>query len=142
MGVSSPINRNRITMFALALGFVLVAAISGDGPPAYGPAPAYAPAPSYEKEVPQPYQYQYGVQDDYSGANFAASENSDAKVVTGSYTVHLPDGRIQTVTYTADPYNGYVADVTYEGTPVYPEAKPYAPAPPKYGPAPPQYGPA
>merc|ERR1711892_324020 len=129
---SSPINRNSITMFALALGFAFVAAISADGPPAYGPAPVYAPAPSYEKEVPQPYQYQYGVQDDYSGANFAASENSDAKVVTGSYTDH---------------YNGYVADVTYEGTPVYPEAKPYAPpkyapAPPKYAPAPPKYAPA
>ena len=34
------------------------------------------------------------------------------KVVTGSYTVHLPDGRIQTVKYTADHYNGYVADVS------------------------------
>ena len=99
-------------MFTIALVFTVVSAISADGPPAYGPAPAYAPAPSYEKEVPQPYQYQYGVQDDYSGANFAASENSDAKVVTGSYTVHLPDGRIQTVKYTADHYNGYVADVT------------------------------
>ena len=31
--------------------------------------------------------------------------------------------------YTADHVNGYVAEVTYEGTPVYPEAKPYAPAP-------------
>ena len=125
-----------ITMQAITLVLALVGTISCDGPPSYGPAP------SYEKEVAQPYQYQYGVQDDYSGANFAASENSDTNVVTGSYTVHLPDGRIQTVQYTADPYNGYVADVTYEGTPVYPEAKPYAPAPPKYGPAPPQYGPA
>jgi hypothetical protein len=51
------------------------------------------------------------------------------KAVTGSYSVALPDGRIQTVTYTADHYNGYVADVTYTGEPVYPEAKPYAPAP-------------
>ena len=33
------------------------------------------------------------------------------------------------VQYTADHYNGYVAEVTYEGTPVYPEAKPYAPKP-------------
>merc|ERR1739838_1146364 len=29
----------------------------------------------------------------------------------------------------ADHYSGYVADVKYEGTPVYPEAKPYHPAP-------------
>ena len=121
------------TMFTLCLVFSLISSISCAGPPSYGAAP------SYEKEVPQPYQYQYGVQDDYSGTNFAASENSDSKVVTGTYTVHLPDGRIQTVKYTADHYNGYVADVTYEGTPVYPEAKPYAPAP-KYAPAPPKYG--
>ena len=47
----------------------------------------------------------------------------------GEYSVALPDGRIQHVKYTADHYNGYVAEVTYEGTPVYPEAKPYAPAP-------------
>ena len=49
------------------------------------------------------------------------------KVVTGSYQVYLPDGRVQTVTYTADHHNGYLADVKYEGTPVYPkyEPKPY-----------------
>merc|ERR1739838_479822 len=99
-------------------------------PPQYG-------APPPVKEEAKPYAYQYGVQDEYSGANFAANENSDAKVVTGSYTVHLPDGRVQTVTYTADHYNGYVADVKYEGTAVYPEAKPYRPAPP-----PPAYKPA
>jgi len=122
------------TMFSIiALVCSLLSAVMADGPPAYGPPP------SYEKEAAQPYSYQYAVQDDYSGSNFAASENSDAKVVTGSYTVHLPDGRIQTVKYTADHYNGYVADVSYEGTPVYPEAKPYAPAP-KYSPAPPKYG--
>merc|ERR1712168_1001461 len=132
------------TMFSLALvcSLLSVSSVMADGPPAYGPPP------SYEKEVAQPYSYQYAVQDDYSGSNFAASENSDTKVVTGTYTVHLPDGRIQTVKYTADHYNGYVADVSYEGTPVYPEAKPYAPAPkfapapPKYAPAPPKYAPA
>merc|ERR1719427_2582564 len=98
-------------MFSLALVCSLLSVLSvmADGPPSYGPPP------SYEKEVAQPYSYQYAVQDDYSGSNFAASENSDTKVVTG--------------TYTADHYNGYVADVSYEGTPVYPEAKPYAPAP-------------
>merc|ERR1711887_56940 len=40
----------------------------------------------------------------------------------GSYSVALPDGRIQHVNYKADGYEGYVADVTYEGTAVYPEA--------------------
>ena len=107
------------TMFAYVLGFALVAAASADKAPVYGappPAPAYAPAPAYKpapvyKEEAKPYSYQYGVADDYSGARFSANENSDAKVVTGSYTVHLPDGRVQTVTYTADHYNGYVADV-------------------------------
>merc|ERR1711892_1175492 len=101
-------------------------------------APAYATpviaAPAYHepayKETPEPYTYTYGVSDDYSKANYNAAETSDANgVVSGSYTVALPDGRIQKVSYTADHVNGYVAEVTYEGVPVYPEAKPYVPAP-------------
>merc|ERR1739840_82747 len=61
-----------------------------------------------------------------------------ATVVTGSFVIALPDGRIQTTTYTADHYNGFVADVTYEGTPVYPpEPKEgYGHAAPAYAPAP------
>ena len=106
-------------------------------PAPYAPAPivhkpAYAPAPApyvEPKGKEEPYAFQYGVSDDYSKANFNAAETSDGKVVSGSYSVALPDGRIQHVKYTADHYNGYVAEVTYEGTPVYPEAKPYAPAP-------------
>ena len=62
-------------------------------------------------------------------ANFNAAENSDGKVVTGSYSVALPDGRTQHVKYTADHYNGYVAEVTYEGVPVYPDTPAYKPAP-------------
>merc|ERR1712128_61701 len=102
--------------------------------PAYAPAPYVAPvithaAPVYP-EVDEPYTYQYGVADDYSNANFKAAETADGNgVVTGSYSVALPDGRTQTVKYTSDNYNGYVADVTYEGVPVYPEDKPYVPAP-------------
>ena len=47
--------------------------------PAYhAPSPAYhAPAPVY-KEEPSPYQYEYGVHDDYHGTNFNAGEVSDA----------------------------------------------------------------
>ena len=127
-------------MLSILLSLTLASSVLSDSPPSYGSPPSYAPAPTYvEKEEPHPYSYQYGVQDDYSGANFAANENSDTKVVTGSYTVHLPDGRVQTVTYTADHYNGYVADVQYKGEAVYPEAKPYHPAP-SYAPAPPKYG--
>jgi len=89
------------------------------------------------KASPKPYAFEYGVSDDYSKANFKASETADPSGnVAGSYQVALPDGRIQTVTYTADHYNGYVAEVSYEGTPVYPEEKPYHPAPAAYAPAP------
>lgn len=137
-----------IAMFRLAALLAVAAAASGlpANPAPYHPAPApYHPQPTY-KEEPRPYAYQYGVHDDYSGANFNAQETSDGKAVTGSYQVHLPDGRVQTVTYTADHYNGYVADVQYEGQPVYPkyEPKPYAPAPHKPAPyhPPPAYKPA
>merc|ERR1712226_968910 len=133
MGLSSCLHSTTVRSMLALLLLASAASAMADGPPAYGPAPTYVE----EKGEPHPYSYQYGVSDEYSGANFAANENSDTKVVTGSYIVHLPDGRIQTVTYTADHYNGYVADVKYEGVPVYPEAKPYHPAPaPKYHPAP------
>ena len=63
-------------------------------------------------------------------------------LLKGSYSVQLPDGRTQHVKYTADHYNGYVAEVTYEGTPYYPEEKPYHPAPAPYEKPEPVYHPA
>merc|ERR1712012_836418 len=111
--------------------------------PAYhAPAPAYK-AEEYADEV-SPYTYTSAVADDYSKAAFNAEETSDgASNVHGSYTVALPDGRIQTVTYTSNGYDGFVADVSYTGTAVYPEEKAYKPAPaykaapaPAYAPAP------
>merc|ERR1712218_174546 len=106
------------------------------------PAPAYK-AEEYADEV-SPYTYTYAVADDYSKSNFNAEETSDgASNVQGSYTVALPDGRIQKVTYTSNGYDGFVAEVTYEGTAVYPEAKPYSPAPaPAYHKPAPAYKPA
>merc|ERR1712055_238759 len=71
---------------------------------------------------PSPYNYQYAVADDYSGANFAQSEANDGTgAVSGSYSVNLPDGRIQHVTYEANDITGNVATVTYEGTASYPD---------------------
>ena len=133
-------------MFIVA---AMLAAAAGapapDSPPAYRPAPApykpapYHPEPKY-KEEPRPYAFDYAVNDHYSGANFAQNEKSDGHNAEGSYTVALPDGRIQTVKYVADHYNGFNAEVTYEGEAQYPEYKPeykpalYKPAP--YKPAP------
>merc|ERR1712026_382026 len=130
-------------MFKLFATAALVAAVAADSPPAYGAGPpAYGPPVvgyKEEKLPPQPYAYEYGVADDYSKANFKKTETQDAEgKVSGSFTIALPDGRIQTTTYTADHYNGFVAEVTYEGTPVYPpEPKEgYGHAAPVYAPAP------
>merc|ERR1711970_606151 len=72
-------------------------------------------------DIPSPYTYTYGVADDYSKATFNAAETGDGNGnAEGSYSVALPDGRIQHVNYKADGYAGYVADVNYEGTAVYP----------------------
>merc|ERR1711918_48956 len=100
----------------------VVAPVVVKAAPAYAPAPvAYKPAPAYKAETypdeVSPYTFTYAVADDYSKSNFNAEETSDgASNVQGSYTVALPDGRIQHVKYTSDGYDGYVADVTYEGT--------------------------
>merc|ERR1711928_64305 len=100
-----------------------------------------------KKLPPQPFAYEYGVNDDYSKANFKKTETQDANgVVAGSYVIALPDGRIQTTKYTADHVNGFVAEVSYEGTPVYPPepAEGYGHAAPvaAYAPAPPVYKPS
>ena len=102
--------------------------------PAYH-APVVKTTVAYPDE-PSPYTYTYAVADDYSNANFNAAETGDgAGNAEGSYSVALPDGRIQHVNYKADGYAGYVADVTYDGTAVYPDA----PAPYKAAPVVPAY---
>merc|ERR1739838_257037 len=110
-------NTQTLNMFKVILASALVVAAYAAAPPAYGPPAPY----KEEKLAPQPFAYEYGVNDDYSKANFQKSESQNAEgVVQGKFVIALPDGRIQTTTYTADHYNGFIADVTYEGTPVYP----------------------
>merc|ERR1712055_590131 len=76
----------------------------------------------YPDEI-SPYTYQYNVADDYSGSNFQATESDDGTGVRdGSYSVALPDGRVQHVAYHANDLDGYVAQITYDGTAAYPQA--------------------
>merc|ERR1712025_620574 len=94
-------------------------------PVAVAHAPAYGhPAPTYgapDLAEVSPYNYNYAVADDYSGAAFSQAESNDGTgVVEGSYSVNLPDGRVQTVTYHANDYDGFISDVSYQGTPAYP----------------------
>merc|ERR1711990_974451 len=68
-----------------------------------------------------PYSYEYTVSDPETNNNFNAVESDDGTWVrSGSYSVSLPDSRIQHVVYTTDA-DGYVATVTYEGTAVFPD---------------------
>merc|ERR1712141_898384 len=116
MGIKS--NMLKVVIFSALVA--ATCAPAADAPPAYGAPAPYAPHP-VEKLPPQPFAYQYGVKDDYSGASFDKSESQNAEgVVAGEYRVALPDGRTQIVTYKADHYGGFVADVKYEGEAVYP----------------------
>merc|ERR1712200_244267 len=74
-------------------------------------------------EKPEAFAYNYGVADDYTNNNFQKTESQDEYGNgAGSYTIALPDGRIQTTNYHADNELGFVAEVSYEGTPQYPAA--------------------
>merc|ERR1712105_321642 len=102
------------------LSFALVATATAAPQYAAKPVVGYAAADLAE---PSPYTYTYAVADDYSNANFQQSESNDGTgVVSGSYSVNLPDGRIQTVTYNANDATGNIAEVTYSGEAQYPPA--------------------
>merc|ERR1739840_19266 len=115
-----PVSENHPTLNMQAfITLALVAAASAA--PQYAPVVHAVAAPDLAE--PSPYTYTYAVADDYSKANFQQSESNDGTgVVTGSYSVNLPDGRIQTVTYNANDITGNIAEVTYSGEPVYPPA--------------------
>merc|ERR1712106_230296 len=82
-------------------------------------ASAAAQYASPDLAEPPVYAYQYGVSDDYSGANFAQNEQRDGYSTSGSYRVALPDGRTQVVNYHTDGDSGNIQDVTYEGVASY-----------------------
>merc|ERR1712051_759172 len=122
-------NRRNMAL-KLALSALLLASVSAapSGPAPLGPL------------IPPVYNYNYAVKDDYSGSIFTAAEERDNYNAAGSYSVNLPDGRVQIVSYSVSgPDGGYIADVKYEGVASYAPvaAKPYVPAPaPVYKPKP------
>ena len=125
---------NHFNFFLKVFIFLSIAAlVAADDTPHYGYAP-HSPAYAHQEsayDAPPVYAYNYAV-DDYNGVKINAGEERDGYATSGSYSVALPDGRLQTVNYhVADAYSGYVADVVYTGEAVYPA---YVPAP--YRPAP------
>merc|ERR1712165_214237 len=70
--------------FIIFLGLVSACAAAPQGAAKY---------PAVEDLPPQPYGYQYGVEDEESKASFQKSESQDAKgSVLGQYVIALPDG--------------------------------------------------
>ncbi|KAG7161013.1 Pro-resilin-like 173, partial [Homarus americanus] len=104
------------------------------------PRPSYSAAPAYPDVNSPQYNSQYAVRDDYSGNDYGHEESRDGYNTQGTYSVLLPDGRVQRVTYYVDGDSGYVAEVTYEGEastqPTIPPQHSYRPAPASYTPAP------
>merc|ERR1712106_669533 len=76
-------------------------------------ASAAAQYASPDLSEPPLYAFQYGVSDDYSGANFAQNEQRDGYSTSGSYRVALPDGRTQDVSYEGVPSYGPAAVVAH-----------------------------
>merc|ERR1712226_287119 len=112
MGQSHKTNHTLNMQAFITLAMVAAASAA----PQYAAAPVVHAVAAPDLAEPSPYTYTYAVADDYSKANFQQSESNDGTgAVTGSYSVNLPDGRIQTVTYNAEPVyppapaGGYVA---------------------------------
>merc|ERR1711892_111914 len=83
-------------------------------------APAVTEVRPVELEDAEPaaqYNFGYSITDSVTGDSKSRQESRDGDVVSGSYSVADPDGRIRTVTYTADDVHGFQAAVTYDGQP-------------------------
>ncbi|XP_047488722.1 cuticle protein 8-like [Penaeus chinensis] len=85
-------------------------------PTYHAPEPVYH-APAHYKEpeyptVPPKYNYNYGVADGYSGANFAASESREGYKTEGSYTIphHIMVSSSQELQYICSEKSIHVCD--------------------------------
>ncbi|MCL4139400.1 UNVERIFIED_CONTAM: hypothetical protein GTU68_024758, partial [Idotea baltica] len=64
---------------------------------------------------PAQYNFDWAVNDQYSGNDFGQQESRDGYDTKGSYYVLLPDGRRTTVTYYVTEIPDSSLTVTYEG---------------------------
>ncbi|XP_063888670.1 cuticle protein 7-like [Scylla paramamosain] len=115
----------------LLLALVAMVAADRRPRPTYGapPPPPPPPRPTYgaqqessEEVAPPVYNFQWEVRDEYSGNRFDHQEDREYDNTKGSYSVQLPDGRLQHVTYHVEGDSGYIAEVNYEGEAQYPES--------------------
>ncbi|XP_053633369.2 pro-resilin-like [Cherax quadricarinatus] len=70
-------------------------------------------------DTPAQYNFQWDVNDDYSGNFYGHKEQRDGDNTQGSYYVRLPDTRLMRVDYYVDAY-GFHPTVTFEGEAQYP----------------------
>merc|ERR1711935_1254913 len=113
MGQSHKTNHSLNMQAFITLAMVAAASAA----PQYAAAPVVHAVAAPDLAEPSPYTYTY------AKAAFQQAESNDGTgAVSGSYSVNLPDGRIQTVTYNANDLTGNVAEVTYSGEAVYPPA--------------------
>ncbi|CAH2107146.1 unnamed protein product [Euphydryas editha] len=59
------------------------------------------------------YEFEYQVADHHTGDIKSQHEARDGDHVTGSYSLHQPDGAVRTVHYNADKHSGFNAQVEY-----------------------------
>ncbi|CAH2107147.1 unnamed protein product [Euphydryas editha] len=59
------------------------------------------------------YEFEYQVADHHTGDIKSQHEARDGDHVTGSYSLHQPDGAVRTVHYNADKHSGFNAQVDY-----------------------------
>ncbi|XP_042887882.1 cuticle protein 7-like [Penaeus japonicus] len=71
--------------------------------------------------APAQYNFQWDVNDQYSGNFYGQQEQRDGDNTQGSYYVRLPDSRLMRVEYYSDA-SGFHPTVTFEGEAQYPSA--------------------